>query len=311
MNTPPLPEMLWEDAAASAELSSRFGFPDAAGAEVWVRDLLADEFDLRLRTLDRIVISFHSLMLWVRTRNDLRLIIKVCRKGAAHDGLRTRGALVRWLGERGLPVASPMLSCDGEHQLLREGHSIGVHPVLPGELLDSSDTGQVQVAGRTLAALHTEMAAWPDAELLHDALAVAQSGASFARLVDSRRVIPEDLRDRFCDQVAELPDLARQTVHADYRGANLLSARGAITGILDLEEARIDVAVGDLAHSICLLGTWFHDWRPISAAAQQAFLEAYSAERSLGADEQAWLPLLVARGMGAQGWSEEARRWLP
>lgn len=297
------PEMLWERTNASAALRSRFGFPTADGAAAWVVGVLAEDYGVRVGSVQRIVISAHNLMVWVTTPTADRLMIKICRLAAAHDSLRTRAALVTWLAGRGLPVALPLMTGSGEHQLLRDGLSLGVQPVLDGTLLEATDLRQVRAAGEMLASLHLHLAVWPEADRLNDVRPVAGNGPGGP-------AAPEDLRDRLEQRGRDLPALDRQPVHADFRGANVLSLDGQISGVLDFEEARLDPTVVDLANAICLLGTWYHGWEPMSPTSQVAFVDSYSDRRPLTDAERTCLPVVVARSMLALGWEDEARRWL-
>ena len=305
-----MPEMLWESADPEAELHRRFGFASARSAADWAVRLLADDYGVRARSVSRIVISAQNLMLWLSTETGDRLLVKVCRLAMVHEWLTVRGALGRWLAERGQPVAAPLLSHSGDHQLLRGEHSVGVQPILPGSLLDADDLEQVRAAGTVLADLHLTMADWPDAELLDQALPVAQDRTLWAYPQGHRETVPADLQERLEQRIVDLPDVEEQPVHADFRGANVLSRNAQITGVLDFEEARIGAAVVDLAHAVCLLGTWYHDWQPISPEAQRAFLDSYCRRRPLTAAEQQWLPPLVGWRMLGQGWWDDARRWL-
>ncbi len=133
----PVPEMLWESHDADAELARRFSFDSTAAAVDWAAALLADDYGLTLITVDRVVISGHNLMIWAGIDDGRRVMIKICRLTIAHDWLDSRAAMVRWLGDRGHPVASPVLSRSGDHQLLRDERSVGIQPVLTGALLDA------------------------------------------------------------------------------------------------------------------------------------------------------------------------------
>ncbi len=302
--------MLWESTDAVAELDRRFGFAAADHAAAWAVRLLAEEYDLRGVRVDNVVISAHNLMLWVTTEDAGRLIMKVCRLSQAHDWLSVRSGLVAWLAEHDLPVAAPLASRSGGLQLLRDGRSIGVQPVLPGALLDAADPDQVRAAGSTLAALHTRLAAWPDAHLLEHVGPIAGGNPTSGEPNGIPATVPTELRDRLEQRLTDLPPVSRQPVHADFRGANVLYQDGKITGVVDFEEARLDAAVVDLAHAVCLLGTWFRNWEPISADAQTIFLDSYTRHRPLTEQERSWLSPLIARGMLGQGWWDEARRWL-
>ncbi len=297
------PEMLWESADASAELRTRFGFATVTEATTWVSTVLADDYGLRGVRLQRLVISAHSLMVWVITEQAGPLMIKVCRLAVAHDALSNRAALVSWLADRGLPVAPPLPTVRGDHQLLRDELSAGAQPVLPGQLLRVADLDQVRAAGEMLASLHLHLADWPDAARL-------ASEPPWSRGGSGGPPAPDDLRARLEQRSLDLPQLDRQPVHADFRGANVLSQGARISGVLDFEEARLDTVVVDLAHAVCLLGTWYHDWKPMTPEAQAIFLEGYLDRRPLTDAEQTCLPVVIGRYMLGMGWVDEARRWL-
>lgn len=305
-----MPEMLWECTDAVVQLRRRFGFGSAAAATAWAGELLTEDYGLTLVSLDRLVISSHNLMVWASVEGVGRLMIKVCRLSEAHGWLSARGSLVRWLAERDLPVAQPLQSRGGDHQLLRDGRSVGVQPILPGHLLDAADLDQVRAAGSMLAVLHLQLAAWPDADLLEHVRPVAGSDKLWASPQGPNDHPPAELQRRLEQRIVDLPELPRQPVHADFRGANVLCRSGQITGVIDFEEARIDAAVVDLAHAVCLLGTWYRNWRPITPQAQMAFLDSYTNHRPLTEAEQTWLPPLIAWRMLGQGWWDDAERWL-
>lgn len=312
MITAPVPEMLWESHDAGAELVRRFAFDSTGSAAGWAAALLADEYGLAVITVDRMVISAQNLMIWVTVADGRRLMIKICRLAVAHDWLDARAALVGWLADRGHPVARPVLSLADDHQLLRDDRSVGVQPVLTGALLDATDLDQVRAAGTTLAALQLDLAEWPDAARLEHVGPVAGDRGRLWALPDGQaESLPRQLLGRLQSRIAELPELPpRQPTHTDFRGANLLFQDGRISGILDFEEARLDAAVVDLSHAVCLLGTWYRDWQPISAEAQSLLIDSYTARRPLSDDEQAWLAPLVGWRMLGQGWLDDARRWL-
>lgn len=304
------PEMLWESSDPISELERRFGFPTADAAVEWVTRLLARDYDLQVVGLDRCVISFHNLMLWVRSETAGRVIVKICRLADAHPALTARAGMVSWLAGRRHPVARPVRTTARDLQIIRDGHSVGVQPVLVGDLLDPADHSAVRAAGGALAALHHDLAVWPGT----DQLASDRSAPADAELLElPERVtdLPADLRRLFERRTGDLLPLPpAQPIHGDYRGANILCRHGGITGVLDFEDARIGAAVDDLARAVCLLGTWFHDWRPLRPEAEAAFLKGYQDGRTLTEAEGQWLSPLVARTMLGLGWWDDARRWL-
>jgi homoserine kinase type II len=84
-----------------------------------------------------------------------------------------------------------------------------------------------------------------------------------------------------------------QIVQGDFRAANILCVEGAVVGVLDFEELRLDHRIVELARSAVMLGTVFRDWGPVSGAVRQQFLNGYQMVRPLTDEELEWWPLLV------------------
>lgn len=310
MDEAPSPELLWEDADPRQELATRFGFATPDEARAWAERLLADRYARRLRSVDRLVISHDNLMVWATVESEVatdeRLIVKACRRVERHDRLAACADLVTWLGERGVPVATPLAAGD-EHQITSGTFTVGVQPVLPGNLLDATDIDQVRVAGAALADLHRHLVDWPGSARLE---AAGTSRRPVFSVGDRASEAAPDLAALIRQRAEALPSLPTQVVHSDFRAANLLVSDGRIVGILDFEEAYVGPAVVDLAQSVCMIGTWFHDWAPVSADAQGAFVDSYVARRPLSEDERAWLDPAIGWIMLGMGWIDEARRRL-
>lgn len=239
MTPEPQLDMLWESVDPAAALTTRFGFPDARGAAGWIAETLEEAWALHVESCDRLVISASKLLLWL-TVDQKRVIAKCAVDPTLFVKLAEVDALTAWLEGEGIPVAAPIAATDGRLRVERGGSSLGLYPVVSGELLEVDDANQVETAGRMLATLHQGLAAYP---------------LPFA---------------------GERPLAGQQLVHGDFRSANILHDGAGITAILDLDEASYRSRAAELAQSAVLLGTRYHHWRPTSPAARQVYVSAYN-----------------------------------
>jgi homoserine kinase type II len=232
--------MLWEPDDPADALSERFGFGDALSAVDWMGEVLWDTWAIAVHGCDRLVISSGNLLAWIITTDDKRLIAKWSVVPSLFGRLAEITTLTMWLPDRGVPVAAPIPARDGRFRVELNDVSLGVFPVVDGDLLDVGDPAQVAEAGRMLAALHDAMAAYPHR---------IDGGPSTQH---------------------------EQLVHNDFRSANLLHDGTTITAVLDFEAVTYSTRIADLAKSSVLLGTRYHDWGPTNQLVREAFVAAYS-----------------------------------
>lgn len=249
MKAAPRLSMLWESADPVEALSQRFGFADAVSAADWVSDTLRDTWAITVDDCDRLVISAGNLLAWI-TAGDRRLIAKWSVVPKLFQRLADTTALTMWLHHRGIPVATPVPARDGRLRVELDNVSLGVFPVIDGDLLDVRDPAQVTEAGRMLATIHDAMAAYPR----------HIGGGPSAR--------------------------HEQLVHNDFRSANLLHDGTGITAVLDFEEVKYRSRVSDLAQATVLLGTRYHNWGPTSQFVRDTFVGAYCDQAPLTNAEQ-------------------------
>ncbi|MGI9822079.1 phosphotransferase enzyme family protein [Agromyces sp. Marseille-Q5079] len=259
--------MLWETVdSADAALSTRFGFSDAGHAVAWLEEALREEWDVRVDSCDRLVISASNLLAWL-TADGRRLVAKVCAEASLFRHLANVDAVIAWLQDEGIPVAAPLIAIDGRVRVDRGGYSVSVYPFVGGSLLDVEDAGQVDAAGRMLASLHGALASYPGP---------------------------------FGDR---LPPDGQQLVHGDFRSANILQVDGAITAILDFDDASYGSRAEELARSAVLLGTRYHDWQPISRATREVFVSAYNEVAPLTSAERYEFDQVVVAVSKDFGWT--------
>ena len=123
--------------------------------------------------------------------------------------LADRATLRMWLQTGGIPVAAPIPTSDGRLQVELNTVSLGVCPVIEGDLLDVGDPAQVTKAAQMLATLHGALAAYP-------------------HRIDGGR-----------------PTGREQLVHNDFRSANILHGGTSITAVLDFEDVTYRTRVAD------------------------------------------------------------------
>ncbi len=249
VTTVPSISMLWESVDAEEALTKRFGFATAASAADWVRDAVWESWAIAVDHCDRLVISAGNVLAWV-TADDRRLIAKWSAFPWLFRRLEDTATLTLWLQASAIPVAAPVPAMDGRLRIEVENISLGVYPVVDGDLLDVEDPTQVTEAGRMLASLHETLAVYPHR--------IDGSG----------------------------PTQHGQLVHNDFRSANLLHDGTRLRAVLDLEEVTYDTRVADLAKATVLLGTRYRNWGPTSRDVREAFVAAYHDEAPLTGMEQ-------------------------
>ncbi|HEY5271607.1 MAG TPA: phosphotransferase [Acidimicrobiales bacterium] len=244
--------MLWESADPASALTERFGFADAASAVGWMADNLWATWAIAVDDCDRLVISAGNLLAWITT-DDRRLIAKWSVDPLLFQRLADTTTLTMWLHANGIPVAAPIPAKDGRLRVELNNVSLGVNPVVDGDLLDVDDLAKVTEAGHMLATLHAALAAYP-------------------HRIDGGPPIRYE-----------------QLVHNDFRSANILHDGASITAILDFEDVTYRTRVADLAKATVLLGTRYHDWAPTSQLVREAFVAAYCDQAPLTSAEQSEL----------------------
>lgn len=317
-----VPTLLWEKGDPTQALKRRFRFADGPVAAQWLCNALQQLYGIDQATVTRLVISAANLLAWVQSPIG-PLLIKACANPFQHARLRNQGALVTWLAQQGLPVSAPLSAHEGEWQI-RHGHlSLGVQRLVEGELLNPEEPTQAIQAGKVLAQLHQALARYPESEMF-GATKPPSLPSSIQKWLAKHRMdprgrlgiwdLPSLIRSWFTRRTASFvderlqaaaqqlkaqltsqvwPEIPKQLVHQDYRAANLLWQDERINAVLDFEETDWGYRVNDLAWATVHLGTRYHHWGPVSAAAEEHFLTAYAMVWPLSPAEQAWWPLLL------------------
>ncbi|GAA4178670.1 phosphotransferase [Gryllotalpicola koreensis] len=310
-------EMLWEQGAPEEILASRFGFEGTDAASRWVLEMLERHWGIHAEVCERIVMSDHNALAWVRAADEI-LLLKWSIAPQHFPRLAAVAELTNWLASRGIPVSALVPALDGSVQVESGSVSMGLQHKIEGTMLDAADDAQVYAAGVALARLQEALREYPDAERIPG---IESSGKPLADRVTGWLSscpdhVPEAARAALRRRVDAAPadELPVQLVHFDYRAANILWTSGEVAAILDFEEAWLDHRVVELARSAVLLGTVFHDWSPVSTEVRNRFRAGYESESPLTVVEAAWWDALVLwfslamipAGDDPQGWGAAA-----
>jgi homoserine kinase type II len=142
--------MLWEAVDSSVALTTRFGFTDAGHASTWFGETLSEAWDLQVDSCDRLVISASKLLAWL-TIDGKGYVAKSAVDTALFLHLADIDALIAWLDGAGIPVAAPIAATNGRLRVDRGDFSVGLYPLVAGDLLDVDDEAQVDSVGRAPA----------------------------------------------------------------------------------------------------------------------------------------------------------------
>ncbi len=293
------PTMLWEPTDPLVALHQRFQFADPAQATAWLMQTVTDLYPLSVIAVDRLVISAANLLAWLTT-TDGHYLAKCCAIASAHDRLADVAALLVWLDQCQIPVALPRPTRTGYRQVHQDHLTLGLQPVIPGQLLDPLQHDQPYAAGVVLAQVHQAMAAYPRAGDFHTASTLPQLPTIITTWIEHHRqqfgdpILAQSIRvveQQIHRRVGLM--LMSQLVHGDYRAANILWHAGTIAAVLDFEELRWGYRVSDLAWAAVHLGTRFRHWGPVAPPVHAAFIAGYEAQCPLSMVERAWLPILM------------------
>ena len=313
---PPV-EMLWEDLDPMRTLDARFGFPDAVAAGRWIARTVYDGWGLSVESCDRIVMSDYNALAWVTTPSG-RVLAKWSVAPSRFPRLAQVADLTQWLAARGLPVSAPLPACSGALQVTVDGAAVSLQHVIDAQHLDVDDPAQVLAGGRTLAQLHLAMNEYSCStsifESEDDRAALGDRVTSW--LDTAGEHVPPVAVTVLRQMVDAAPTetLPTQLLHGDFRASNVLCDGGTVVAVLDLEEARVDHCIHEIARAAVLLGTRFRDWGPVSADVRATFLTGYEDVRPLSPTERDWWDvltlwyslLLIPAGDDPTGWRAAA-----
>lgn len=307
--------MLWESVEPEVALEERFGFTGVAAVVAWATTVLDQTWGIAVSGCSRMVISGHNVIAWFGSdRGDL--VVKWCHAREHFASLDASTRLLSTLAERGLPVAAPISTVDGQARAVVDGPSgvlsLAVLPELAGDWLDVTDRAAVLSVGACLARVHRELGALEDTAV-DSAVPPAGLGEQVRDWLASgdRGLAPEGSR-RLADLLSRAPRLddRPQLVHNDFRAANLLVRDSEVVGVLDFDEVMVEHRVVDLAKASVYLATRFTDWGPTTPEVRGWLRAGYESVRPLSPAEARWLEIFVLwRGIQAIPGDDDAAGW--
>lgn len=292
----PVVDMLWEDEDPRSVIDSRFGFESAEQAGSWIKETVRNQWELDIRSCDRIAISDRNALGWLNSPTEA-FVAKWSIAGDRFAHLNTLARVVAWLGKEGVPVSAPIPASNGRVQLEIDNVSLALQKKIDGTILDVCESSQVRAAGATLARVHEALAAYPESlqsPTLHPPQGTLSSlvrrwlDGDRSRVPTAALQALEEAIDSGLDDA-----LPTQMLHGDFRCTNILWSGTEVSGVLDFDEARIGSRIDELARSAVLLGTQYRDWNPVSAEVRSIFLDGYASVSALTPAEVRWWPVLV------------------
>lgn len=243
---------------------------------------------------------------------DNRFILTVYERRIDIGDLPFFLALLDHLATRGCPVPRTVPARDGQAYQTIGGKAAALIQFLPGLSVERPTPGLVREVGRALAGIHLAAADFPLSRAQTLGLPAWRAMAGDAGK-DGLTRIDADLPRILADELAYLDThwptgLPRGAIHADLFPDNVLTLDDTVTGLIDFYFAATDFFAYDLAvtHAAWCFTPGESRFRADLSA---ALLEGYAAERPLGEEERAALPVL-ARGAAVRFIASRALDWL-
>ncbi|MEU5875519.1 phosphotransferase [Glycomyces sp. NPDC047369] len=244
-----------------------------------LRTLLADEFGLQVTFADPVRGLGDECDIW-RTREHGGLAIRV--SPAFRTDLEWVHDLVGRFAAAVPESVSPLRTRDGRTTADWHGRPVSVWPWIDGAHLDRDDPAARTWAADLLARLHLAAEALPDLPRPNPPL----------RCTDCPHW--PDLRDPALDAALAAWRRTRRRpvpLHGDFYRRNLICADGAIRGLIDWDELRIDHPERELAWTVWELCK-HPDGDTLRPAAATAFLKTYEATTGRLVDWPFIIPLI-------------------
>lgn len=201
--------------------------------------------------------------------------------------------LMEHLAERGLNCPLPVKAMDGQALLQLNRRNGAIVTFLTGIALRRPGANHCAAAATMLARMHKAQEGFA----LTRANALGPSGwRPLAEAIHGADTIEDGLDELIGNSLEELTaawptGLPAGVIHADYFPDNVLFVQDRVGGVIDFYFACNDFFIYDLA---IMLNSWcFEIDGSYNITKGQAAIQAYRAERALGEDEIAALPILM------------------
>lgn len=237
-------------------------------------------------------------------RGDRYVLKKVSTFGAPDPVRRFTGEarILVYLLQQGLPVAVPVLSNDGKACATDDDGA--VHAVFP--MLREGGAGNAtrldpalfRNVGAAIARLHIALAACPFGveswEVGPGLLAVWWQSVRDRLPAGALTGLSARIRPRW-DAMVQALSLARQRVHGDLHGGNILTDGREVTGIIDCDHLPLAPRGYDLGYYVAFAAHWWLDGDQPSRPADEVrhLIAGYDAVSRLTRRERDGLPALA------------------
>jgi homoserine kinase type II len=183
-------------------------------------------------------------------------------------------AIIAFVRAAGLPAVAPLPLPGDDTIFERGGRCFALFPHAPGRQLARHELQEAEVAamGSFLARLHLALADYPTERVQARPLAIDRPGALAAIERHSARIAALPARSASDDAILERlegqrawiaahPDastdalalLPQQAIHGDYQEANLFFERGAVSAIIDWDQAYVAARAWELVRAFDLV----------------------------------------------------------
>jgi homoserine kinase type II len=211
-------------------------------------------------------------------------------EGKALADVAREANIIEHLAARGLPTPRPLRARSGEAWLLWRGAYVSLFPWVTGRVLTRAqvEPRHAHQTGAALARLHQIGADFPDTgpgryepEEIARRFATVQAAAAGDPELDAAATVLGPELDRL--STARASGLTSGLIHGDLFIDNVLFHDGALTALLDFEQASWGRLAYDLAVSVLAFGFGGDDFRP---EVTRALLAGYAGIRPVTAPER-------------------------
>jgi homoserine kinase type II len=223
---------------------------------------------------------------------DTRPLFLRINEGKSLEDVEREGAIVAHVAARGVPTPPPLRTPAGQPYLTWQGTFVSMFPWVAGRTLERGDIGPAHArdTGAALARLHEAGADFPDHrpgryepdEIQRRFVRIQGLAAGDPVLAEAVRVLEPALARLAGERRTDLP---LGLIHGDLFIDNVLYADGgALTALLDFEQASWGRLAYDLAVSVLAFGFGRDDFR---TEVTRAFIDGYLSRRPVTPAERA------------------------
>jgi homoserine kinase type II len=226
----------------------------------------------------------------LRVETDAELLFVRINEGKAEDDVWREAAIVAHAAAQGVPTPVPLATTDGLAFARWRGEFVSLFPWVTGRTLARAELTPAHAAavGAALAKLHYASAGFPDRspgryEPPEIAARLARIAAmNRPELAQAVAVLTPEMTQLGTERAADLPE---GIIHGDLFVDNVMfDAGGALTALIDFEQASWGRVAYDLAVTTLAFGYGRDDFRPEIV---RALIDAYVAARPVTDDERA------------------------